>query len=49
VREKYKMDFLNLENQLFTDFRKAGIDFASISTTDDYVKPLMKLFQQRGR
>jgi len=49
VREKYKNDFINLEANLFSDFKKSGIDFASISTTDNYIQPLMKLFQQRGR
>lgn len=28
-------------------FRKCGVDFTELSTKDDYVKPLMKLFENR--
>ena len=49
VREKYANDFKASEQKMFTDFKKSGIDFASISTTDNFIKPLTVLFQQRGR
>lgn len=35
------------ESKLLNDFRKSGIDFASISTSEDFTKPLIKLFQKR--
>lgn len=49
VREKYAADFKASEERIFNDFKKSGIDFANISTTDDFIKPLMVLFQKRGR
>ncbi len=49
VRQRYMDDFKKAENRLFHDFKKSGIDFASISTQDNFIQPLMKLFQQRGR
>lgn len=30
-------------------FSRVGVDFAAISTTEDYVVPLVKLFKRRGR
>lgn len=49
VRETYFSNFKAVETQLFQDFKKAGIDYASISTTDQFIQPLVSLFQHRGR
>ena len=40
-------NFKKFENELFLDFKKAGIDSTSISTSEDFIKPLVKLFQTR--
>jgi uncharacterized protein (DUF58 family) len=49
VRAKYEAEYKKSVNRIFTDFKKAGIDFASISTTDNFIQPLMVLFQKRGK
>lgn len=49
VREKYASDFKTSEERIFNDFKKSGIDFANISTTDNFIQPLMALFQNRRR
>lgn len=40
-------NFKQFEEKLFKDFKKSGIDYASISTDGDYIKPLVELFQNR--
>lgn len=49
VREKYAVDYTNSEEKILTDFKKSGIDFANISTADNFIQPLMALFKHRGR
>lgn len=44
----YKSEALKHKDDLFNVFRKAGVDYASIATHMDYVKPLMNLFKRRG-
>lgn len=47
LRENYK-DWWERQNRQISELLvKSGIDNAMISTTEDYVKPLMKLFKQR--
>ena len=40
-------NFQRFENQLSNDFKKSGIDYASLSTGEDFIKPLVHLFQNR--
>lgn len=35
------------ETELLNGLQKSGIDFVSISTSEDFIKPLIKLFQNR--
>ena len=49
VRLNYLNDYKRLEHQLFNEFKKSGIDYVSISTEDNFMHPLMLLFQQRGK
>ena len=49
VRLNYFNGFKNLENKLVGDFKKSGIDYVSISTEDNFIRPLITLFQQRGK
>lgn len=35
------------EEELLDNLRKSGVDFASISTSEDFIKPLIKLFKNR--
>ncbi len=47
IQALYQKQFEQFEHQLEKDFRSAGIDFAKISTEEDYVKPLIRLFHKR--
>jgi len=51
--EKVRSNYLNghkvLENKLVGEFKKSGIDYVSISTDDNFIRPLITLFQQRGK
>jgi len=47
AREMHAQNFKNFEENLFTEFKKSGIDYTSISTSEDFIKPLVKLFQNR--
>lgn len=40
-------NFNQLEKKLFDDFKKSGIDYSSIATEEDYIKPLVHLFKNR--
>ncbi|GAB5416449.1 MAG: DUF58 domain-containing protein [Crocinitomicaceae bacterium] len=35
------------ETELLNDLMKSGVDFISISTSEDFIKPLIKLFKKR--
>ncbi len=35
------------ETELLNDLMKSGVDFVSISTSEDFIKPLIKLFKKR--
>lgn len=39
--------FQQFETKLASDFKKSGIDYTSLYTGDDFVKPLVQLFQNR--
>ncbi|PIE87070.1 MAG: DUF58 domain-containing protein [Bacteroidetes bacterium] len=40
-------NFKQFEEKLFKEFKRAGIDYASIATEEDYIKPLIHLFKNR--
>lgn len=48
TRTEYAKNARIKELKLKENFRKAGIDFASFSTAEEFVKPLMSLFKRRG-
>jgi len=48
VRNQYEQHWNNVQRRLDEIFRRSGIDNTFIRTDEDYVKPLMKLFKQRG-
>ncbi len=47
VRSHYQNYFQKLNHDVDTVFKRNGIDYARLSTAEDYVKPLMKLFRKR--
>ena len=47
VRRRHTENFMEFENKLNTEFKKSGIDYATISTDEDFIKPLVHLFQNR--
>lgn len=49
VRKNYAKRFTDFREQLYTDFRKAGVDFAALGTDGKYLKSLNALFLRRGR
>jgi uncharacterized protein (DUF58 family) len=48
TRENYKRWWNREQDKLVELFNRYGIDSARIRTDEDYVKPLMNLFKQRG-
>lgn len=47
AQELHTQNFNRFEEQLNKEFKKSGIDNATISTNEDFIKPLVKLFQNR--
>jgi hypothetical protein len=47
VRKTYSDWWSNHIENLNNTFKKCGVDFTELSTKDDYVRPLMKLFESR--
>lgn len=47
TRKIYNDSWNNRQSSLFNSFRKAGVDHISVSTDQDYVKPLIALFKRR--
>lgn len=47
TRTKYKANAIKRNRELQESFRKAGIDYTTISTNKPYIVPLMNLFKQR--
>lgn len=47
ARSIHAQNFKKAEEKLFLNFKKAGIDSTSISTSEDFIKPLVKLFKNR--
>ena len=48
VRNQYEQHWSGVQRRLDETFRCSGIDNTFIRTDEDYVKPMMKLFKQRG-
>ena len=47
VRDTYRKWWDGLRVKMDTAFRQSGVDSVSVSTESDYVRSLLKLFQQR--
>ena len=47
AQDLHKKNFQDFEEELAKEFKKSGIDCATISTEEDFIKPLVKLFQNR--
>jgi uncharacterized protein (DUF58 family) len=47
LRKVYSEKWAAHQSELDEKFMKAGVDYVSISTSDDYVQPLLKLFKKR--
>jgi hypothetical protein len=48
VRENYQQWFDSQSRYLNETFLKSGVDAVKIRTDQDYVKPLLNLFNKRG-
>ena len=48
IRENYSMWWKKIETKQHTMFKKSGVDYISVATDEDYVKPLIGLFKRRG-
>lgn len=48
VRENYSMWWKETEVKQHKMFKKSGVDYISVATDEDYVKPLIGLFKRRG-
>jgi len=47
TRDIHRENFQKHEEKLSKEFLKAGIDYTTIATEDDFIKPLVQLFQKR--
>lgn len=48
VRDSYQSWWQNHNLQLESNFKRSGVDFTSVATGEDYVRPLIYLFKHRG-
>lgn len=48
ARLSYREKQQNFDNDIKQQFRKFKIDFAELKTNEDYIKPLMNLFERRS-
>lgn len=48
VRKSYEDWWLNHSENLSQIFKSSGVDYTSVATGEDYVKPLIYLFKHRG-
>jgi uncharacterized protein (DUF58 family) len=48
LRIAYKADWLRRQDELRQALSRSGVDTVSVSTNEDYVKALMKLFKLRA-
>lgn len=47
TRLAYKNWWMNRQQKLTQQFRKCGVDHASVRTNEDYIKPLINIFKNR--
>ena len=47
AKQIHAQNFKNFESKLSNEFKKSGVDYVTLSTGSDYIKPLVKLFQNR--
>jgi len=47
VRNKYNQKQVDFDSELRETFRKSNVDYAEISTEEDYIKPMLNLFKRR--
>ncbi len=47
AKEIHAANFRKFDEEVSKEFKKSGIDCATISTNEDFIKPLVKLFQNR--
>jgi uncharacterized protein (DUF58 family) len=47
AKQMHRDNFRASEEKLFKEFNKSGIDYASITTNEDFILPLVRLFQNR--
>ncbi|MCB9000055.1 MAG: DUF58 domain-containing protein [Bacteroidales bacterium] len=47
VRQQYKENWAKRQQRLVNTFTRSGVDYTSVSTAEDYVKPLITLFKNR--
>ena len=47
VRNKYEKWWQDQNTRVNETFKRSGVDFVSINTEEDYVKPIIKLFKKR--
>ncbi len=47
TKEIHANNFKKFDEEVSKEFKKSGIDSATISTDEDFIKPLVKLFQNR--
>ena len=47
IRRIYSESWNNRQTMLQNSFTRTGVDFASVSTSEDYVKPMIALFKRR--
>jgi uncharacterized protein (DUF58 family) len=47
IRKLYSESWKNRQKKLQNSFSRSGVDYTSVSTSEDYVKPLIALFKKR--
>lgn len=49
TRDHFNNWWTEIQQQLATSFKRSGIDYVTLRTSEDYVTPLMRLFEKKGR
>ncbi|MBN1789417.1 MAG: DUF58 domain-containing protein [Bacteroidales bacterium] len=49
VRHAYKEIYMKKQEETMDILKKSGVDYATIASHEDYVKPLMRLFNKRAK
>lgn len=47
AQDIHRENFIRHEEKLAKEFQRSGIDYTTIATEEDFIKPLVKLFQNR--